>query len=240
MKKILILFIFTIYTILLQGQNYQNLKVPTVDVNGIVKDKAGNILGSVDKEGKLKDKDGNQIAHFDAFNNTIMESDGQSINKTDVEGNMMTVREKKLYNWKTFHPEAGLEICLVREKNENGDIKGTVHKRYKQYGSSALFLFLYINKLLEDSKPTATPAATTSAPAAESAASSAPAAKKSSKTTTTVKKTTTKNTGKGTQTKTKTTTTKKTAGKTTTKTKTTAKSTKSKTGKKKSGDKTKK
>lgn len=152
MKNILTVSVAFFITIVAYSQNYQKLKVPSLDASGAIKDRNGSVIGYFNKEDViLKDKNQKRVAHFDAFSNLIMDSTETNICKTDLEGNMTAILNKKFYSWKTFFPEPGVEICLVREKNLEGNIVGSVNKRFKQYGSSVIFCMLYLERQLNNS-----------------------------------------------------------------------------------------
>lgn len=120
--------------------NYKTLKVPTVDAGGKVSDAGGKYLGIITTNGNILDADGKTVAHIDAYNNTIVQTTDEIVGKTDGEGNFFIVKNKRLTSWKTSYPEPGVQICVVR--NLKGKIVATVHKTYKQYGTSALHFLL--------------------------------------------------------------------------------------------------
>ncbi|MDX2188620.1 MAG: hypothetical protein SFY32_02040 [Bacteroidota bacterium] len=226
-KQILGLAIVFISLTNISAQNYKKLKVPTVEVSGEVNDANGTLLGSIDKEGIIKDASGNKIAYIDAFGSTIDAKTEEKICKTDQEGNMLAVVNKKVVSWKTYHPEPGMELCLI--KDFKGNLVAATHKRYKQFGSSVIYYFLGILK---------TAAPTTNAGAVNAGISNEKAAQESVEKTET--KTVSKTTNDGTTTKSTTkTTTKSSKKKTTTKT-VTKKSAKKKAPAKKAAAKGKK
>ena len=122
------------------SQNYKTLKVPNVDASGKITDRNGDLIGYVTKDADIKDETNTKVGHFDAFGSIIDEKSGEPFGKTDQDGNFTMVKNKKVISWKSFPPENGMYLCLI--KNKTGKIVGLVHKSYKQYGTGAINFLL--------------------------------------------------------------------------------------------------
>lgn len=157
MKKIYVIIFIHFFLLQIthaqQVINYNKLNVPSVDAAGKIADAKGNHLGNIAENGIITNTAGEKVATIDAFNNTIDEKTGERTGKTDNDGNFGITVNKRFISWKTSAPETGVQVCLV--KDLKGNIVAVVHKKFKQYGSSAVyFLLSKLTPPIEEAKKT--------------------------------------------------------------------------------------
>ncbi|MDX2196572.1 MAG: hypothetical protein NW207_09160 [Cytophagales bacterium] len=121
-------------------------KYALIDEHGDIYDVNKKYIGALLKDGTVLDDKNFMVAHIDNHGYAIVKKNNFRICNTNVEGDLTATFQNKVFNWKTYYPTKGSELCEVKEKDTNGEIIVLVHKKYKQYGSSAYYSIMYLRE----------------------------------------------------------------------------------------------